>query len=109
MQEGSMIGRESAEKDMMLKRANEVVELLGKMQSYLVKEERDGLVQTIFPVLEALEKRIVGLVGAGETVSDVGSKNDGQNSVEVGYSDEYIDKTIQEAIRLEAYLEKISQ
>ncbi len=107
MQEGPMIGRESVEKDMALKRAKEVAELLGKMQSYLVKEQRDGLVQIIFPVLNALEKRIARIAGAAETGNDTVSQGNDQNSGEVGYGDEYIDKTIQEAIRLEAYLEKI--
>jgi hypothetical protein len=88
MQEGSMIGRESAEKDMALKRAKEVVELLGKMQSFLVAEERDGLVVTISPVLEALEKRIAGIVGVNETGNDTGSKKDDQNSGVDGYGSE---------------------
>ncbi len=108
MKESAMIGRENAEKDMALKRAKEVAELLRKMQRYLTKEEKDGLVQTIFPVLEALEKRIVGITKVNEIGLDTVSKNNGPKNDEVGYGDEYIDKTIQEAISLEAYLEKIS-
>lgn len=114
MSEHIKFGGEVKKDEAALDRAKQVAELLGKMQSSLGRGESDRLLMSVFPVLEALKKRIQaveqknpGLAKAGNA-AETSSDNEQLLGVETGYGEEYIDRTIKEAIELEASLEKIS-